>query len=364
VDIITRQMVWEYPPFKCPDFNGKSEAVRDFTVMILGFGTVGQHALLRLVMNGQFMGSRMRAIIVDRDMDNLRDSFLHRYSGLKLCCDMEFKNFDVQCREFFTLLDGIDNVDYVVIALSNDEINKQTALDIRLHYERKDANTLPFIAVSEKTGSLRKVKQDEKIFIFGCRENVYKESVIIRAEADRMARAVNNIYQKIYGGQPWHELDWFLQESNRASADFIPAMLKLAEREEKDAMDKNTLTEDSSLAETLARTEHLRWNAFHAAMGYFPISLEEMRQRFETYNGEKNSREHLDYCRRDSKARLHACLVSWDELDKVSEVYRELALRAGNSKEQRRDFKDNDRDIIKNIPLFLKASKEDFNVHA
>ena len=357
-DIITRQMVERHPPFKCVDFSEKAEAARNFTVMILGFGTVGQHAFLRLMMNGQFSGSRMRAIVVDKDMDNVRDCFLHRYPGLELCCNIEFKNFDVRCEEFFKLLNETDNVDYVVIALSNDEINKQTALDIRLNYERKNIKTFPFIAVLEKNRSPRNAEKDNRIFIFGCCEEVYKESVIIRAEADRMAKAVNDVYKEMYGGQPWHELDWFLQESNRAAADFIPAMLSLAKREERDTIEENILTGDSSLAEILAQTEHLRWNAFHAAMGYLPIGLEEMRRRFEKYDGEKNSRENFDYCRRDSKARLHACLVPWDELDKVNEVYRELARRAGSLKEQKRDFKENDRDIIRNIPLFLKKAVE------
>jgi len=357
MDIISRQIIKRHPPFKYLDFNEKGEATRHFTVMIIGFGTVGQHALLRLIMNGQFIGSDMRAIIIDSDIDNVRDSFLHRYPGLGLCCDIKFKNIDVRCNEFFTLLNETDHIDYMVIALHSDIINKQTALDIRLHYERKGIDNPPFIAVSEK--SICKEKEEKNIFVFGYCEDVYKESVIIRAEADRMAKAVNNVYKDMYGGQPWHELDWFLQESNRASADFIPAMLKLAKRDEKEAMDKNSLTEDSSLAETLAKTEHLRWNAFHAAMGYFPISLKEMEQRFENYAGEKNSREHLDYCRRDSKTRLHACLVSWDELDKVTEVFRELARRVGNLEKQNQDFKKNDRDIIENIPLFLREAKKE-----
>jgi len=351
IDIITRQIIKRHPPYKYLDFNEKGEATRNFTVMIIGFGTVGQHALLRLIMNGQFVGSRMRAMVIDSDIDNLRDSFLHRYSALELCCDMEFKKLDVRCKEFFTFLNDVNNVDYMVIALHSDKINKQTALDIRLHYERKDASVPPFIAVSEK--SICKEKQDKNIFVFGYCEDVYKESVIIRAEADRMAKAVNDVYNKLSGGQLWHELDWFLQESNRAAADFIPTMLKLAKRNEKEAMEKNSLTEDSSLAETLAQTEHLRWMAFHVAVGYRPISIEKMQQRFEAYKGTGNP---LGFCRRDSKTRLQVCIAPWDKLDKVTEAYRELAHRAGNSDEQNRDFKENDRKIIENIPLFLKEA--------
>jgi len=351
VDIITRQMIERHPPYKCHGLAIKGgKASKDFIVMILGFGTVGQHALLRLVMNGQFVGSRMRAIIIDRDMDNVRDSFLHRYPGLELCCDMKFKNIDVRSKEFFSLLNEVNDIDYVVIALCGDKTNKQTALDIRLHYERKSINALPFIAVAEKEGSLHKVKQDEKIFIFGCCEEVYKESVIIRAEIDCMAKVVNNVYNQNNPSKakPWFERDWFEQESNRATADFISAMLKLAGLDEKKV--KNALAEkDSPLAEILAQTEHLRWNAFHAAMGWNSISIEGMRQCFA-------DTKDMNLCRKNPKARLHVCFASWDELDEISEA-------CGQITQEKVDFKKYDRDIIENIPLFLKKAKEDTDVH-
>jgi hypothetical protein len=70
-------------------------------------------------------------------------------------------------------------------------------------------------------------------------------------------------------------------------------------------------------------------------MGYRPISVDDMNYRFKTYNGEINSRKHLDYCRRDTKERLHACLVNWNELDVVSEAYKELAKQAGIEKEHK-----------------------------
>jgi len=348
-------MLKRHPPFECPGlgFSG-AVASRDFTVMILGFGTVGQSVFLHLVMNGQFVGSRMRAVIVDKNIDDLRDCFLHCYPGLKLCCDMDFKSFDVKSEKFFTLLNKKSNVDYIVIALCSDEINKQTAMDIKLQYKRNDDERndtlLPFIAVSEKNGSSYEAKQDEKIFTFGCREDIYKESVIIREKADRMAKAVNDAYK----GSSWHKLDWLKQESNRASADFIPAMLKLAKLSEEEAINKDKLTDDSSLSEILAQTEHLRWMAFYAAMGYIPITPEEMRKRFKKYTGEKNSKEHLDFCRMDSKSRYHACLVPWNKLDKVSEVFMELERIAGT--EPKPGFKDRDRNIIKDIPKFLRKA--------
>jgi len=343
LDIITRQMIEKHPPFECPElnFNEKGKASKNFTVLIIGFGTIGQHAFLRLVMNGQFVGSRMRAIIVDNDIDGLRDCFLHRHPGLQLCCDMDFRKIDVPYAKFFTLLKEEDNVDYVVIALSSNEINKQAALDIKLHHERKDINALPIIAVYEKYGGLF---DNGKLFSFGCRDAIYKESVIIREEIDHMAKAVNDGYNDDNSAEAkeWKELDWFSQESNRASADFIPAMLKLANIE-KDRMPENLLTEDNNLAETLAHTEHLRWNAFHVAMGWAPSSIEEMHQCFINI-------KNVSLCRKNPITKRHLCLAPWDKLDEISEAY-------GQITQKKEDFKEYDHGIVRRIPKYLKAAK-------
>ena len=89
-------------------------------------------------------------------------------------------------------------------------------------------------------------------------------------------------------------------------------------------------------------------------MGYKSIDIEEMNRRFKEYSGDGNR---LNFARRDSKARLQVCLVTWDELDKVSEAYRELERLAG--KKPRGNFKENDRDVIRNIPKFLRTAKDE-----
>ena len=61
----------------------------------------------------------------------------------------------------------------------------------------------------------------------------------------------------------------------------------------------------------------------------------------------------LDFARRSAASRLQACL--WDELDAVSQAYWELESLAG--KEPKRDFKDNDRDAVKNVPNLLREAK-------
>jgi len=357
IDLMTRQMIKEHPPYECPGLSltNNGMAGKDFNVMILGFGAVGQSALLRLIMNGQFVGSRMRATVIDREMEHVKEHFLHCYPALGLCCEIygNLKCLDVRSEEFFALLNEVQDVDYIVVALGDDELNKQVALDIRLYHQRKGAGHLPFIAVYEKNGVVVDENQDDALFTFGCREEIYKNSVIIRKDGDCMAMALNDTYNEMYkSGAPWHQLEWFHQESSRAAADFIPAMLKLAGLEHESAEEiakKERLTKDRILAEVLAQTEHLRWMAFHAAMGYRPISIDKMQQRF-------NETKNLGFCRRDMKAKQHATLVPWDELDDVSAAYSELAKQIGDTAAEKTDFKEVDRNIVVNIPKFLRAA--------
>ena len=266
---------------------------------------------------------------------------------------MEFKNYDVQCDDFFKLLRQTEAIDYIVVALNSDEQNKRTAQDIKIHYERRDT-IYPFVAVSEKNGCLHEDDIDERIFVFGCCEEIYKYAIVIREENDRLAKAFHETYRKMgYTKKQWFELDCFLQESNRAAADFIPAILYLVDPQllKIEAAEMSAVA-TGILAETLAQTEHLRWNAFHVAMGYRSISIEEMRRRFDIYEDKQNSDMRLDFARRDTKAKLQVCLVHWDGLDAVSEAYKELKHLAG--KEPRHDFKNNDRDNINNIPKILR----------
>jgi hypothetical protein len=306
------------------------------------------------MMNGQFVGSRMRAIIVDRFLDDLLGSFLHRHPAIELCCEIVPWNLDVRSEDFYRSLKEISYVDYVVATFNDDERNKQFAIDISLYYERINSGAVPFIAALEKNTIFHE-GENGNIFCFGAHDELYTDGAIIRQEADRLAKAINDTYMELYGGSPWNELDWFLQESNRASADFMPAMLKLAGVDEMALPEGPLVKDNDALMETLSHTEHLRWNAFHVCMGYRPISTAQMRERFDAFGGENNAKARLEFSRRDALARLQVCLVHWDELDAVSETYRELEALAGEK--PRRDFKKNDSDNIVNIPAFFRKAK-------
>ena len=357
--ISARQLLLQYPLYQHIPFDGNGKARSCVTVMVVGFGRVGQRVLRGLVQSGQFVGAAQRAILVDKDMASLRGRFQHRFPEIGSLCELEFHQCDTRSNDFFERLQEIESVNYIVCALGNDDQNEQTACDLRLHFLRTRGKS-PFIAVrSDDTDVLWQDKDTandgavlERGICFGRNRHIYTESAIIRGEIDAQAMMVNAVYCGRENAEfaeiqrLWYKLPWLSKESSRASADSIDAMLHLVGISREEAAMRSQLTDDKELTEILAETEHKRWNGFHAAMGYRAMPLDEMRRRRKLGMTPKD-------CTRDYEQKMHICLVPWDRLDAVTDAYN--ALWADG--EDRKDYKNLDREIVKYIPLFVKASK-------
>jgi len=71
------------PTLAVPFENGLAR--RDFVELLVGFGALGQQALRRLVMNGQFVGSSMRAVVVEADGETRAGAFRREHPELERC---------------------------------------------------------------------------------------------------------------------------------------------------------------------------------------------------------------------------------------------------------------------------------------
>ena len=211
-DLFVRKMITNHPPVECPGLeigkNTPGKSTREFNVMILGFDTVGQRALVHLIMNGQFVRENnndgkgevkpvMRAIILDNEADRQLNCFRNDIPALDLCCEIESENMTVPCDGLSGYLDR--ELDYIVIALGDDCANRFTGRYIYNYYKNKGKakEKIPYIAVYEKGGIPHKAKAGERIFCFGCRDEIYTDNVIIREEYDNRAKAVSGIYDGI-----------------------------------------------------------------------------------------------------------------------------------------------------------------------
>jgi len=345
-ELAARLLIKEAPPYKTIKFNKDGTAAEDFCGLIIGFGQVGQHALQKMIMNGQFVGSKFSAVVVDRELDAISGQFVRQHPSLFSEYNVKFAQMDTRSHAFYDLLDELaPKLSYIVVALGDSGENYEASVDLEHYFTRLCESKRPDILVN--VCNKRNVSASQTgIRFFDNRQALYSADLLLRCTLDSMAKAVNLTYEEgekssADADDAWYKLNYFTRESNRASADFIPAMLHIAGISDNETVDEKLLEEKipvgSALFETLGQTEKLRWNAFHYAMGYSKMPLDEVRNRAE---------KGIKPFQKDETNTLHACLVSWDELDEVSKVMTELSGKII-------DYKEYDRRNIYNIPRTL-----------
>jgi hypothetical protein len=382
VDQIARQMINRHPPYECKNLFYSDEAgrvKRAFTVLILGFGAIGQQALLHLIINGQFVGDKMNVKIFDKDIRRQYYCFKQRYPEIEQSCEIEISECIALCKDVYDHLDKTENIDYIVISLGVDKKNRQAAIDLYQYFKRKefDNKQIPFIAVHEENGAFSKIDNNEKMFSFGSKEDIYLDSVIRFEESNAIAKALCDNEVSQYAERTtmaWERIEWSLQETYRFTADTIETILRLLNTSKDEVLNRRellktndksaALTDDNDVIDTLAQVEHLRWLAFHRAMGYSSMTIVRMWERFEKYKDDENyeTNDIISKCRKDSEAMQHLCLVPWEELGRVSYAFTKMKneLNAENQKEHP-DFNyfiNATRKTIKDIPDTLHKVRE------
>ena len=99
---------------------------------------------------------------------------------------------------------------------------------------------------------------------------------------------------------------------------------------------------EGELMENLARTEHLRWCAFHAVMGYRRMDRETWDRQAEAWR--KGQAVSLG---KDRKLRLHCCMIPWEELE-------ELSARENAVTGRQVDYQEMDRENVRAVKEVLK----------
>ncbi len=355
--LVSRVLIRDYPPYRCMTFDENGLAVDSFTCVLVGFGQVGQNILRSLIRNGQFHGSHFKATVFDKKMKDLSGAFEASYPMLTKVYDIDLVAADGRSREFYDYLDlHAGEIKYVAVCTGNETINALVAENtFRFLRDRKSKASV--LQCSYKgirlTGQMPKKKKPP---------TVYSPDVLHSDKLDQRAMYLNCFYNRGTPDQArdfWKECKPFDRESSRASADFIGALLFMAHAPGERAVADGTfhwatrgVPEDQALAENLARTEHLRWMAFHYTMGYRPMTQEEYRARAAVYLQEiREGREHTLRISKDNDLRIHAALIPWEKLPALSAVEN----KAAADRENPVDFQDNDYTAIYSVPVILRG---------
>ena len=335
-----RLLTIQHPPCDTVSFHTNGCATDDFEALLIGFGQVGQAVLKSLVMNGQFEGSHFKLDVFAKDVSNVDGNFSSQFEAMLNEYDICFHDCDAKSRTMYTYLKSrAGKLRYIVISTGNQKNDHEIAEDI-LSYLGSIGHTAAVYSCNKKGVSVYDPDGTVR-----ATHSIYSTDVLCSHKLDQKAMIFNHKYQsdpRKTALQTWMECDYFSRQSCRAATDFVPAMLRAAD---KTGIDRDWELTDSQI-ENLSKTEHLRWCAFHYCMGFSPMTDAEFDERTEAYRQGKSMR-----IGKNIAGRTHACLIPWDNLDALSE--KEAAI-TGKSV----DYKAMDTDNVLAIPQLLQATEE------
>lgn len=341
-----RMLLKKAPLFETVAFDENGRATEDFHALVVGSGNVGQAVLKQLVMNGQFAGSRFRLSVFDPEFDSITGRMRYECSRLFENYHIDIYHADARSDRMYAYLsENWKRLKYIVICTGNDSSNREICRQIG-HFLSMRGSSLPMYICS--TRGLQKITTEKAE-----RWDIYTPWVLCSDAIDQMAMRLNHCYCAGNGKtmqENWEDCDYFSRMSSRASADYAPAFLKMAGLSQ-DAVPEGTWFTPEQL-ENMAISEHERWCAFHYCMGFRPMTRDEFENRCEVFRLKKAQDPATRYrIGKDVVARVHCCLIPWEELDDLSA--RENAVTGKNI-----DYKEMDRNNVRMLPELLRDAKE------
>lgn len=346
-ELAARAMIRLCPPWEFLSFdNGR--ATEDFDCIVVGFGKCGQAALRYLIMNGQFAGSSFHAAVFSPDVDSQSGYLFADCPELQSGYDIEFYGDDARSRRFYTYLQKrLGSVKYIAVCAGNDEMNAEICDTLMLYLKRVRSEHICVVQCT-KDG----VRYQESVGAPILTKKVRSLEMLSADRMDRDAILINSAYDSSdrTDWEKWVACDSFSKMSSRASAAFIPALVKASGCTEEE-ITEGQWEPDGKLLDVLGETEHLRWCAFHFANGYRRMSGEELSRNIENYVRCREKGLPLPRITKNAEQRTHACLIPYDQLDALSE--RENAVTGKNT-----DYRQLDINNVLMIPRILKERKK------
>ena len=282
-----------------------SDGNKCISAVIVGMGNHGTEMLKALTWYGQMDGYRLKINAFDKDrlaeekFTALAPELMSSdYNGVYVDGEAQYEisihsNMDVQTVSFVEKISEITDATYVFVALGNDDININTAVNLRMYFERLKIHPVIHAVVynSQRKKALQEIKnyrgQQYDIEFVGDIESSYAEKVIIDSELEEDA-----LKRHLKWGK--EEEFWTYEynyRSSMASAIHMKARIKCgipgATKNE-----EYLTNEERDVIEVL---EHRRWNAYMRSEGY-------------VFSGSK------DKSSRNDLAKMHHDLVDFSSL--------------------------------------------------
>ena len=348
-DLTARALIRLCPPWESVSFDGDGMAMEDYECVIVGFGSHGQAALKQLVMNAQFSGSCFRATVFSPSYSAEAGYIKADSPELLNKYEIRIVQADARSSEFYDFIQQrLSSLKLIAVCTGDDENNREISDNLMLYLQRRGAENIAVVRCGD-TGVYYQERVGSPILTMG----IYSQAFLSAENADRNAIIINSVYDTSEKSdwEKWVACDSFSKMSSRASAEFLPAFIRASGSSREEMLEGNWHPSEKML-ENLGKTEHLRWNAFHFANGYRTMSDEEFEANAaECRRCQEEGIPSTVRIARDTAARTHACLISWDELDALSF---KVSAVTGRSV----DYKQYDINNVLALPKLLRAGEE------
>ena len=343
IETLKKEVKYQPVSFVSPN-TAKGTVDNAFNALVIGFGESGGDAVRFLYEFGSFVDSNgqkspFKCYAIDKQMDILSGSFYNNAPALLGNKDIELLQMKNQSEEFWTWMnDHILSLNYIVIAIGNDDTGMQLAIDIldnalRVNKDMKNFKIFIRSYSNKNENRMREIihlyheKFGEVFVLFGSSKALYTYETVIDEEALQQAKEFYAGYASKKENDPtWEERhvisikeehngmityrkknreDVTLDDinavirkesqdlANSRHIDTKLALVGLSRKSSKDEFEK--LTDEQK--RNLAICEHLRWNASHEMIGYV--------------YGEKD----------DNLRKTHSCLKPWQDLSEQYQGY-------------------------------------------
>ncbi len=254
------------------------DGTKQISAIVVGMGRHGTEMVKALSWFGQMDGYRLRInafdknpLAEDRFTVNAPELMSPEYNGVIVEGEAQYtinihSGIDVDSVAFSEAIANITDATYVMVSLGNDDVNINTAVNLRMYFERMKIHPViqAIVYNSEQKKALGGIKnyrgQEYDIEFIGDMESSYTEDVIIDSglEEDALRRHMKWGKEEEFWNYEYN------YRSSMASAIHMKARVKCGIAGAAKKEDELT-EEERHIIESL---EHRRWNAYMRAEGY------------------------------------------------------------------------------------------------
>lgn len=283
------------------------EGDKVISAVLVGLGGYGVESLKTLLWYGQMDGYRLKIDAFDKDKHAAdRVAYLcpevmdEKYNGKYVPGEAYYQvnvhsKVEVGTKNFADKIAELTEASFVLVSLGNDDLNIETAVSLRIMFERMGIKPTIYAVVynDQLAAGLKGLTnfkgQPYDIRTIGGLESSYCEKVILHSELENAALAIHSAYgdseQNFFAHNYNYNSSTASALHNRARAKLQISGSHLPEQERTDEQKQQ-----------LMDLEHRRWNAYMRSIGY-------------VYSGSD------DPCSRNDLGKMHHNLVNYARLN-------------------------------------------------